>query len=136
MRRPRPNLQVAYTEPRGAVETALCESWAETLGFDFVGVHDSFFDLGGDSLRATQILVRVNKTFGCTLVIRDLLGAGTVAELATVIRDATGRAEVRDGAAIRRATPGLPPELMERLDELSEEEMDQLVREFSRERGP
>ena len=130
-RRARPNLQVPYTEPREAIETALCESWAEAFGFDRVGVHDSFFDLGGDSLRAMQILVRVKQTFGCTLAVRDLLEAGTVAEFAAVIRDASGRAEVGGSAVIQRATPGLPAELMERLDELSEAEVDRLIREFS-----
>ncbi len=49
----------AYVPPRGPIEEALAAIWAELLGRDRVGVHDNFFDLGGHSLIATQLLARV-----------------------------------------------------------------------------
>ena len=41
--------------------------WAEALGFSSIGVDDSLFELGGDSLTAIQLLGRVRKQFGVVL---------------------------------------------------------------------
>ncbi|HYG65015.1 MAG TPA: amino acid adenylation domain-containing protein, partial [Thermoanaerobaculia bacterium] len=46
----RPNLGIAYVAPRNEVEEGLARVWREVLGLERVGVHDSFFALGGDSI--------------------------------------------------------------------------------------
>ena len=50
-----------YVQPEGAVETALCEIFAEVVGVDRVGATDSFFDMGGTSLMVTSVLVSAEK---------------------------------------------------------------------------
>src|ERR1041384_723362 len=72
-------LSVAPTTP---LETSLAAIWAETLGKESVGVHDNFFDLGGDSLLAAQILSRTQDLLDIDLPLSVLFEKPTIAELA------------------------------------------------------
>ena len=71
--------------PRTPLETALAAIWSEVLAIDVVGIHDRFLDLGGDSLRAGQILARVIDQFGVELNLRVLLQTPTIADMAMAI---------------------------------------------------
>ena len=77
----RPELEMAFVEPRSDTEAALAEIWAEVLELERVGVYDNFFDLGGHSLLATQILSRMLATFDIELPLRVLFESPTVADL-------------------------------------------------------
>jgi acyl-coenzyme A synthetase/AMP-(fatty) acid ligase/acyl carrier protein len=81
----RPELQTPFVSPRTPLEEELAGIWAEVLGLDQVGIHDSFLDLGGDSLLATQIISRVINAFGVELPVKSLLQAPSVAEMALLI---------------------------------------------------
>jgi amino acid adenylation domain-containing protein len=80
--------ETPYVAPRGPVEEGLAEIWAEVLGRERVGVEDNFFDLGGHSLMAAQVLARLRDTFGVELPLRDLFENLTVAGQARRIEDA------------------------------------------------
>ncbi len=73
--------------PRDEDEMALARLWEELLGIDPVGVHDSFFELGGQSLLAVRLLARIERGLGVRLSLADLLQAPTVAGLARRLRD-------------------------------------------------
>jgi surfactin family lipopeptide synthetase A len=81
----RPDLSIPYVAPRTPFEEQLCAIWADVLGLDAVGVDDNFLDLGGHSLAATQIVNRVQQTFGVTISLQAILSASTVAEMALVV---------------------------------------------------
>jgi hypothetical protein len=51
----RPELAAAYVAPQSDLEQRLATVWQEVLGVEQVGVHDNFFDLGGDSVLLTQV---------------------------------------------------------------------------------
>ena len=72
--------------PRDEREAALCALWGELLQRDSIGVHDTFFELGGDSLRALRMIARLRDRFGVELNLRDLFEGPTVAALAERIR--------------------------------------------------
>jgi amino acid adenylation domain-containing protein/non-ribosomal peptide synthase protein (TIGR01720 family) len=72
-----------FAAPRNPVEEVLANIWSSVLGVDRVGVHDNFFDLGGDSILSIQIIARANQA-GLGLLPRQLFQHQTVAELATV----------------------------------------------------
>ncbi|MDF5726642.1 MAG: SDR family NAD(P)-dependent oxidoreductase, partial [Rhizonema sp. PD38] len=81
----RPNLRNTYTAPRNEIESTLAEIWQQLLGIEQVGIHDDFFELGGDSLFAAELVSRLCKTFPIELPYKSFFGTPTVAELALVI---------------------------------------------------
>jgi amino acid adenylation domain-containing protein len=81
----RPALEADFAAPRTPLETALTAIWREVLAIDAIGIDDRFLDLGGDSLRGTQILARVIDQFGVALEYRALLQAPTIADMAMAI---------------------------------------------------
>jgi acyl transferase domain-containing protein len=86
----RPHLETAYAAPRHPVEAALAELWTELLGVARVGVHDDFFDLGGQSLVAVRMFARVRGRFGVDLPLSTLFEAPTIARLAAVVAAEAG----------------------------------------------
>ncbi|MBA2237541.1 MAG: amino acid adenylation domain-containing protein, partial [Lysobacter sp.] len=70
-----------YAAPRNATESTLCEVWQTILRVDRVGIHDNFFQLGGDSILSIQVVARANKA-GIPLTTRQLFASQTIAELA------------------------------------------------------
>ncbi|MDZ8030993.1 polyketide synthase [Nostoc sp. DedSLP04] len=83
----RPNLKNAYIAPSNDVEQKLVEVFQELLGIEPVGIHDSFFALGGDSLTGTVLISQLRKTFQIELPVRSLFEAPTIDELALVIEE-------------------------------------------------
>jgi amino acid adenylation domain-containing protein len=72
--------------PRNALETAIAAIWREVLHRPEVGVHDGFFDLGGHSLVATQIMSRLRDAFGVEVPLRRLFERpSTIADLAVAV---------------------------------------------------
>ncbi|MFF9701932.1 amino acid adenylation domain-containing protein [Streptomyces griseofuscus] len=75
----------AADRPRTADEERLAAIFANVLAVDAVGIHDSFYDMGGHSLLAAELTVRVRKEFQAELSLGDVLGNPSVAELAALL---------------------------------------------------
>jgi amino acid adenylation domain-containing protein len=71
-----------YRAPATAIEEILAGIYAQILGVERVGVDDSFFDLGGDSLSAMRLVAAINKSLGTHRTVRALFDAPTIAQLA------------------------------------------------------
>ncbi|MGH7833983.1 MAG: AMP-binding protein, partial [Candidatus Binatia bacterium] len=84
----RPDLQTPFLAPTTSREEQLARIWAAALGLDQVGIHDNFFDLGGHSLSAMQILSRIRDNFRVEIVLRDFLENPTVAALVPCLEGA------------------------------------------------
>jgi amino acid adenylation domain-containing protein len=76
----------SYAAPRSELEESLAQIWSEVLGGVRVGVHDSFFDLGGHSLTAMQVVSRIRSTFQVELALRTLFETPTVARQAVAVQ--------------------------------------------------
>ena len=92
---PAPEYQDAdrYRAPASAVEEILAGIYAQVLGLERVGVDDSFFDLGGDSLSAMRVIAAINTGLDAGLAVRTVFEAPTVAQLAPRIGEEAGRRE-------------------------------------------
>lgn len=82
---PRPRLRNDYAAPRNPLEQRLADAWQKFFGIDRIGIFDDFFDLGGDSLLAVQLVSQLKKTLDMDIPGHSLLHASTIAALAELI---------------------------------------------------
>lgn len=75
----------AYTAPRTAMEEQLTLIWQQVLQIDQIGINDNFFDLGGHSLKATQVVSRMHQQHGLKLDLKTLFAFPTIAGLANAL---------------------------------------------------
>ncbi|WP_079071745.1 type I polyketide synthase [Streptomyces yokosukanensis] len=94
---PRPRLTTEHVPPRTAREQAVTRLWEETLGIGGIGVHDNFFDLGGDSMRAVLLAGRLRRSGVLDVPAAALLAAPTVAGVLAA-DDGTGGRPADGGA--------------------------------------
>lgn len=92
-----------YVAPRSETEKAVAKIWQEILGVDRVGLHDNFFDIGGHSLLAMRVIVRMEKKLGARLN-NAIMVLQTLEQVAAEIDKRTGRSEHVAGAAAAEAT--------------------------------
>ncbi|HEY3840059.1 MAG TPA: AMP-binding protein [Bryobacteraceae bacterium] len=101
-----PEAKREFVAPRNETEVLLASIWRSVLSVDLVGIHDNFFDLGGDSSAAAQMLTRVDKEMGQALAPTALFESPTVEQLARKLRSSSSRrARV---SAMQTGGPGKP----------------------------
>jgi acyl carrier protein len=88
--------------PVTANEVLLAGLWAEALGLERIGIHDNFFQLGGHSLTAMQIVSRVRKQFGMRISYREFFDHPTLSDLSEFLK-----AEARPALAAIEPLPNL-----------------------------
>lgn len=85
----RPGSRRAYQAPATDLERRIAAVWGDVLAQDAVGRDDSFFDLGGNSLRATRLLARIDEELGVRLTANELYEHPTVAGMAQALEQRT-----------------------------------------------
>jgi thioesterase domain-containing protein/acyl carrier protein len=79
-----------FIAPRDEMEQAMCEVWQDVLSVAHVGVQDNFFDLGGQSLLAVELITETEKRVGKELPVNILYKYPTIAQLCKFIREEGG----------------------------------------------
>ena len=100
----RPELNATFVAPRDALERELAAMWRELLGVAKVGVHDDFFELGGQSLVAVRMFQRIGKKYGVELPLSTLFEASTIGDWAALLRPHLELAEPERGV-VAKVTP-------------------------------
>ena len=107
----------AYAAPSTETEKAQAVIWADVLRLERVGVDDNFFDLGGHSLVATQLVSRLRMSFGVEITLADFFADATV-------RAVSERIEL---ALVAEANSAELGELLDMLEALESHEADDLL---------
>jgi surfactin family lipopeptide synthetase A len=83
----RPQLKNSFVGARTPIESRLADIWVDVLKFGPIGVKDNFFDLGGQSLTAMKIALRIVEIFDIDMPVAVCFDNPTVEELASVIAE-------------------------------------------------
>jgi amino acid adenylation domain-containing protein len=118
----RTSSQAGLELPRTPLEEVLAGVWADVLALEQVGIHDSFFDLGGHSLLGAVVRARMQEIFPLDLPLRRIFQSKTVAEMAEYF-DAAGSEAGIDVDKIARVLLGLNP--------LADDEIKELLAEYN-----
>ena len=110
-----PNAQVA---PQTTLQEVLSTVWAESLGIEKVGIEDDFFELGGASVVATQVVSRLREMFQMDLPAILLFEAPTIEKFARYMIEY----EARPGLAEKTAA------LLKQIEGMTEEEVARSLR--------
>jgi acyl carrier protein len=74
-----------YISPRNEYESFTAELWSQVLGQERISVNTGFLEAGGDSIRAAQLVSRINEELDLSLAVVDLWDAETIAQQAEII---------------------------------------------------
>lgn len=85
-------VQQPSREPRTHLESTLVSIWRQVIGKDAIGVHDNFFQIGGDSIKAIQIASRMHKE-GYKVEVKDIFENQTIENLAANARPLTRKSD-------------------------------------------
>ncbi len=77
----------SYVAPSNPPQEIIAAIWAEVLHHERVGASDNFFEIGGHSLNATQVISRINELFKIDLPLRTVFENMTVAQLSAAVED-------------------------------------------------
>ena len=98
--------KVEFTAPRTALEEILTKLWIQVLGVEKIGIHDNFFQLGGDSILATQLISHVSELMHVELSLVGLFEGPTLAEMALSIEEIIIEEQISAGDAQVTLTSG------------------------------
>lgn len=96
----RPDLDADFVAPETDVQRTLAGFWSELLGIERIGIHDSFFDLGGHSLIAVRLFAMVKKAYRVSFPISVLFEAPTIESCAALIQERIGPQEAESAEII------------------------------------
>jgi acyl carrier protein len=118
-----------YVPPQTEMERQLVEIWRNILRRESIGIDDNFFELGGQSLLATRVISQVRTVFKVELPLRHLFESPTVAGLASFLSNYQSSGKTTTPTVITKSVNTETDELLEKLDQLSDEDVDALLQD-------
>jgi len=86
---PRPYLPIEYIPPRGFIEKKISAIWERILGIDGIGANDDFLELGGDSLKAINMLAAIHKNLEVKVPLTVIFDTRTIRGVSEYIKKMT-----------------------------------------------
>ncbi|WP_440069314.1 amino acid adenylation domain-containing protein [Tenacibaculum discolor] len=78
--------EVSFAPARNEIESKLIDIWKEILQKERIGIYDNFFDLGGQSIKATQLINKINEVFLVKIKIKQIFDLPTISELSQQVK--------------------------------------------------
>ena len=127
-----------FTPPRTLTEEGLAKIWRGLLGQAVIGIDDNFFESGGHSLLAMQMMARVRDEFHAEISLRNIFEAPTIAELAVILdrkKEQPGLPALQPLACSQNISAQHAQQLLDRIDDLSDTEVESLLKQILAESG-
>ncbi len=115
----RPEMEEDYVVPDSPAEKKLALIWREILDVERIGIRDNFFDLGGNSLLATQLVSRIREEFQIELELKKLFQDPTISGLAAVMEEGEKKESEEDKIA----------RTLEKMEDISDREAEEMIRD-------
>ncbi|MDM2418495.1 amino acid adenylation domain-containing protein [Mycobacteroides abscessus] len=87
-----------YREPVSPVERTIADIYAHTLGLERIGVEDSFFDVGGDSISAMRVVAAINTALDVDLEVWTIFDAPSVRSLSARLNGAVSASPIAESS--------------------------------------
>lgn len=101
-------LRREFVAPRNDTERKMTEVWQQVLNVDSIGVHDNFFDLGGQSLVAVELITELEKRIGKQLPVNILYHCPTIAQIYAYLEKATEEKQWKSLFAVKATGTKMP----------------------------
>ncbi|MCC5667070.1 amino acid adenylation domain-containing protein [Nostoc sp. CHAB 5784] len=138
---PLPEFQSTKTDspvilPTTDLEVAIANLWQSVLQVEVPSIHDNFFELGGNSLSATQVLAQMRSSLQLDLPIREFFLNPTLASQADLLElQWQKKPQPAKTPQIERVERAQAQQLLANLDQLSEEEVEKLLKQMQAQEG-
>ncbi len=83
----REKIEKQYVAPQTEIQELIHGIWSEVMQIEKIGIHDHFIELGGDSLTAIRVVIRINEAAELNLPINIIFQKNTIAQLAEYVED-------------------------------------------------
>lgn len=98
------NAASCFDASRNVIEDLVTEIWCDVLNRERIGIHQNFFEIGGHSLVATRLVLRIREAFKIELSLREVFESPTVAGLSETIDVALKREALVEAPRIVRVS--------------------------------
>ncbi len=129
---PKPNdlmtpTQAEYIPPQTSLQTQIAEIWQKALNLEKVGIQDNFFNLGGNSLLATQVIAQMRQAFQVDISIRRFFETPTITDLEREIQQNSNPISQAEFMQIERVNRDNTFQNIDDIEQISEQELDDLL---------
>lgn len=77
----RPDLETAYVAPQNSIQQKITQIWEEMLGVYPIGIQDDYFELGGHSMLAVEIVAKMDGAFQKKIALRELFERSNIEQV-------------------------------------------------------
>ncbi|MGB3533919.1 MAG: amino acid adenylation domain-containing protein [Microcoleaceae cyanobacterium] len=119
--------QAEYIAPQTELQKKIVEIWQKALNLEKIGIKDNFFNLGGNSLLATQVLSQMRQTLQIEISIRRFFETPTIADLELDIKQNNHKESQTEDIKIERVDRDSVQQNLDNIDQISEQELDNLL---------
>jgi amino acid adenylation domain-containing protein len=119
--------QAQYIAPDTELQKKIAEIWQKSLNLEKVGIQDNFFNLGGNSLLATQVISQMRQALQVEISIRRFFETPTIADLEREIQQNNNPIPQTESIQIERVNRNDSQKNLDNIDKISEQELDDLL---------
>ncbi len=126
----RPELAVSYVKPQTEIEKAIATIWQQALNLTEIGLHDNFFEIGGHSLLAIQLIAHLRQKLQIEIPLQQIFASSTIAEQAAEIERLKSQTSNLEIDTIPKIDRDSIPDISRAIDKFTDAQIDLLLKQL------